>query len=152
MWISAPRHWVQCKLDIFITMMQFLMQWFLLVILFLYISNFILISGFLHVNPQHHPLPCLHNGAPLPTHPLLPHHHIIFLFLGIKSLQDLGFPLPLMPDNVILWYICSWSHGSFHYYSLVGRLVPLSPGGTGWLILLFFLWGFKPLQLLQSFL
>jgi hypothetical protein len=33
-------------------------------------------------------------------------------------------------------------------YSLVGSLVPGSSGGSGWLILLFFLWGCKLLQLL----
>ena len=37
-------------------------------------------------------------------------------------------------------------HGSLNVYSLVGGLVPGIPGGSGWLILLFFLWGCKPLQ------
>ena len=36
-------------------------------------------------------------------------------------------------------------------YSLVGGLVPGNSGVTGWFILLFLLWGWKPLQLLQSF-
>jgi hypothetical protein len=36
--------------------------------------------------------------------------------------------------------------------SLVGGLVPGSSGESGWLILLFLLWSYKPLQLLQSFL
>jgi hypothetical protein len=31
-------------------------------------------------------------------------------------------------------------------YSLVGGLVPESSGDSGWLILLFFPWGYKPLQ------
>ena len=48
---------------------------------------------------------------------------------------------PLMPDKAILCYICSWSYGSFHVYSLVGGLVTGSFGGYGWLKLLFFLWG-----------
>jgi hypothetical protein len=43
-------------------------------------------------------------------------------------------------------------HGSLHVYSLVGGLVPGNPGGSGWLILFFFLGCCKPLQLLQSFL
>ena len=42
----------------------------------------------------------------------------------IKLSQDQGPPLPLMPDNTILCYICSWSHGSLRVYSLVGGLVP----------------------------
>jgi hypothetical protein len=37
-----------------------------------------------------------------------------------------------------------------HVYSLVGSLVPESFWGSGWLILLFFLWGCSPLQLPQS--
>jgi hypothetical protein len=37
-----------------------------------------------------------------------------------------------------------------HVYSLVGGSVPGSSGGSGWLTL-FFLWGCKLLQLLQSF-
>ena len=49
--------------------------------------------------------------------------------------------LPLIPDKVILCYICCWSHGSLHVYSLLGGLVPGSYGGgaSGWLIFLFFL-------------
>jgi hypothetical protein len=35
-------------------------------------------------------------------------------------------------------------------YSLAGGLVPGSSRGSGWLILLFFLWGGKPLQLLKE--
>jgi hypothetical protein len=53
-------------------------------------------------------------------------------------------PPPLMPDKAILCYICSWSHRSLHVYSLVG-LIPRSSGESGWLILLFFLWGSKSL-------
>jgi hypothetical protein len=49
--------------------------------------------------------------------------------------------LPMMPDKAILCYICTWSH----VYS-VGGLVPGSSGGSGWLILLFFLWCYKPFQ------
>jgi hypothetical protein len=59
--------------------------------------------------------------------------------------QDQGPLLPLMSQKAILGYICDWSHGSFHVYSLVGGLVPgISRRGI-WFILLF-------LQLLQSFL
>jgi hypothetical protein len=90
----------------------------------------------------------------LPTSPvsmrLLPHplshSHISALAFTCAGplTQDQGDPLPQMPDKVILCYICSWSHRSLHVYSLVGSLVPGSFGGTGWLIL-FFLWGCKPL-------
>ena len=62
--------------------------------------------------------------------------------------KDRGPLLPLMPAKAILCYTCSRSH----VYSLVGGLVPGSSGRSGWLILLFFLCGYKPLQLLQSFL
>jgi hypothetical protein len=37
-------------------------------------------------------------------------------------------------------------------YFLVSGLVPGSSGSTGWFILLFLLWGHKPLELLGSFL
>ena len=68
----------------------------------------------------------------------------------IESPQDQGPPHPLMPDKAIFCYMCSWSHVSFHVYSLVGGWVPVSSGGSDWLILLFSLWDCKPLQLLQS--
>jgi hypothetical protein len=67
------------------------------------------------------------------------------------ALRDQRPLLPLMIVKAILCYICSWSHGSLHVYSLVGGLVPGSCWGTGWFILLFLLWGCKPLQLLGSF-
>jgi hypothetical protein len=58
----------------------------------------------------------------------------------------------LMFNKAILRYMCSWSHGSLHVYSLVGGLVPVSFEGTGWFILLFLLWGCKDIQLLEFFL
>ena len=66
--------------------------------------------------------------APPPTHPLPPHHSSIPLRWGIKPPQDQGPPLPLISDKAILYYICIWSHGSLHVYSLVGGLVPGSSG------------------------
>jgi len=94
------------------------------------------------------PLPLLLWGCS-PTHSLLPPCPGIPLPCGIEPSQDQGSPLPLMPDNTILCYICNWSHRSLHVHSLVVGLVP---GSSGWLILLFFLWSCKPLQLLHSFL
>ena len=55
-----------------------------------------------------------------------------------------------MTYKAILCYMYGWSQGSLHVYFLVGGLVPGSFGGTGWFILLFLLWGCKPLQLLGS--
>ena len=66
-----------------------------------------------------------------PTHPLPPHAASIPLYWGIKPLQDQGL-LPLMSDKAIFCYICGWSHGPLHVYSLVGGL---DPGSSGWLIL-----------------
>ena len=97
------------------------------------------------------PSSCFYEGARCHTHTLSPHSPSIPLHWGIQPSQELGPPLPFMPDKAILCYICSWSHGSLHLYCLVDGLVPESYGGSGWLIL-FFLWGCKPLQLLQSFL
>jgi hypothetical protein len=95
------------------------------------------------------PSPCLYEGASLPACLLLPPCPCIPLHWGIQPPQNQGFPLPMMPDKAILCYICSWSHGSLQVYSLVGSLVPGNSGGSGWLILLLFLWGCKPIQLLQ---
>ena len=83
-----------------------------------------------------HPCPCS------PTLPLPLPGSGIPLHWGIKPLQDQG-PLPLMCDKAIVCYICIWSH----VYSLVGALVPGSSEDTGWFILLFLLWGCKPLWL-----
>jgi hypothetical protein len=86
-------------------------------------------------------------GGCTPTHP--PTHLLsspspcIPLHWDIEPSQDQG------PGKTIFCYIYGWIHGSLYVYSLVGDL---DPGSSGWLILLFFLWGCKPLQLLQSFL
>jgi hypothetical protein len=72
-----------------------------------------------------------------------------FLHWGIEPSWDQGWLLSLMLNKAIFCYICSWSHGSLYVYSLV---VGLDPGSSGWLILLFFLWGCEPFQLLQFFL
>ena len=45
-----------------------------------------------------------------------------------------------MHDKAILCNVCSWSH----VHSFIDGLVPGSSWGTGWLILLFFLWGLQP--------
>jgi len=69
-----------------------------------------------------------------PTNPLQPHCPTIPLpWAPTKPPQDQGPPLQLMPDKVILCYICSWSHWSLHVYSLVCCLVPGSSGGI-WLV------------------
>jgi hypothetical protein len=54
-------------------------------------------------------------------------------FPNVKPSQDQGPLLPLMSNKTILCYICGWSHGSLHVYSLVGGLVPGSSGGC-WLV------------------
>jgi hypothetical protein len=67
-------------------------------ILFVYISNVISFPGFSSAYPLSHP-PCFYEGAPTPTHLLLPHSHSIPLHWGIKLSQDPGPLLPLMPDK-----------------------------------------------------
>jgi hypothetical protein len=117
-----------------------------------YLFTFQLSSPF-PVSPLETPIPSalflFYEGVLASTHLLLPSRPSIPLHWDIEPSQDQELFLILMPDKDILCYICSWSHGSLHVYSLVGGLVP---GSSGWLILLFFLWGCKPLQLLQSFL
>jgi len=53
-----------------------------------------------------------------------------------------------MSHVVILCYICIWSHGFIHVYSLVGALASGSSKWSSWLML-FFLWGCNPLQHIQ---
>ena len=101
---------------------------------------------------MHPPETCFCEGPSPPTHLLLPLCHSTHLHWGIEHSQDPGPVLPQMPDKEILCYICSWIHGFLHVYSVVGGLVLGSSEVYGWLILLFFLWGYKPLQFLQSFL
>ena len=87
-----------------------------------------------------------------PTQPLQLPCPGILLHRGIEPSQNQGPLIPLMTNKAILCYICGWSHGFLHVYSLVGGLVPGSSGGTSWFILLFLLGGCKLLQLLRSFL
>jgi hypothetical protein len=119
----------------------------LLDIFFIYISNVIHFSGFHTENPLSAPSP-----PDSPTHSLPLPGPGIPLHWGIKPSQDQVPLLPLKINKAILCYICSWSHGSLHVYSLVGGLVPGSSGGLGWFILLFLLCGCKPHQQLGSFL
>ena len=104
---------------------------FFIVYLMYFHFNVILFPGFPSRSSISHPPPHTHfyQGAPPPTHPLPPHHSSIPLRWGIKPPQDQGPPLPLTSDKVILYYICIWSQGSLHVYSLVGGLVPGRFGG-----------------------
>jgi hypothetical protein len=130
--------------------MKRLYEDFLLVIISIYISNIILLPGFPFANLLSHPPPhCFYEGTPPPIHPLQPHCPSIPLPWGIKPPLDQGPPFLLMPEKAVLCDMCSWSHGSLQVYSLVGGLVPGNSGGACWLILLFFLWGCKSLQLLS---
>jgi hypothetical protein len=130
-------------LEAFIFIMLFFFKkkyWLFCLFIFQMLSPFPVSSPTL---PFSSSFPCLHKGAPLPTHPLLSHHPSIPLCWGIKPAQDQGPLLPLITEKSIICYICSWSHGSLHVYSLVGSLAPGSSGGSSWLIL-FLLWGCKP--------
>ena len=71
------------------------------------------------------------------------------LYWDIEPSEDQGPLLLLMPNNAIFGYI--WWRDMGPSMSSFGSLVPWNSGGSCWLILLFFLWDFKPLQLLQSF-
>ena len=123
---------------------NFISPSFFIEYLFICISNVIPFPGTPSGNPIYHPpSPCLYEGASQPTYPLLPSHTGIPLYWGIEPSQDQGLLLPLMFSKTILSYICNWSHGSLHEYSLVCGLVPGSSGWSGWSILLCFLWGCK---------
>ena len=68
------------------------------------------LSWFPLQNPHPIPLPLLLNP---PTPASLPLHW------GIETSQDQGPLLSLTSNKAILCYICGWSHGSFHVYSLL---------------------------------
>jgi len=92
------------------------------------------------------PFPCFCEAASSLTHSLQPQHPGIPLHWGNKPSQEQAILFLLIADSAILCYICSWSHGSLHVYSLVSNLDPGSSGVSGGLILLFFLWGCKTLS------
>jgi len=123
------------------------LQCFLLsFILFIYISNVIPFPSLPSAYPLSHPPSSMRVLPHLPTHSC--HTILAFPFAGSSSLQRTkGLPSHWCQ---MLCYICSWSHGSLHVFSLVGGLVLVSLWRSGWLILLLFLWGWKPLHLLQS--
>jgi len=65
-----------------------------------------------------------------PTHLVTPLSlpALIFPYAGRSSLGKTK-----VPNKTIICYICRWSHGSVHVYSLDGGLVY---GSSGWLVLL----------------
>jgi hypothetical protein len=64
-----------------------------------------------------------------PTHSCLT--ALVFTYTGALNLhRTKGLPSHWC-HKAILCYICNWSHGSLHVYSLVGGLVPGSSGGGG---------------------
>ena len=89
-------------------------------IFFIYISNVIPFPVSLHPgNPlSHPPSSCFYEGVPQPINPLPPLYPRIPLHWGINPSQDQGSLLPLMPNKVILCYICCSIH-MLHVYFLV---------------------------------
>jgi hypothetical protein len=71
-------------------------------------------------------------------------HPSIHLPWIIQPPHDQGALLPVLPTKSVLCSTSSYSHG----YSLVGGLLLGALGSSDWLILLFFLWGCKPLHFL----
>ena len=93
---------------------------------FIYITNDIPFPGFSTDNPlSNTPSTCS------PTYPLPLPYPGIYLYWGIEPSQDQVPNLPLRSYDAIPCYICTWSHGSLHAYSLVGSLVPGNSEGTG---------------------
>jgi hypothetical protein len=82
-----------------------------------------------------------------PTLP--PHLPSIHLQGGIEPSQVQVPPLPLMPNKAILCYICGWSHGYLHVYSLVGGLVPGNSGGVLLVDIIVIPMGFQTLSALS---
>jgi hypothetical protein len=67
----------------------------------------------------------------LPTHSWLP--TLSLPYTGAPPLQYQGPLLPLMPNKVILCYLCNWSSESLSPCVILGS-VPGSAAGSGWLI------------------
>ena len=108
---------------------------FLFLLIFFYLFTIKMLSPF-PVSPLQTPIKSpfsLFLQGYSPTYPLLPQQPSIPLCWDIEPPQDRGPPLPLMPDKVILCYICDWSHGSLHVYFLVGDLISGSSGRV-WLV------------------
>jgi hypothetical protein len=124
---------------------------FQLDILFLYISNVMPFLSFPCINPHSiPPPPAFMRVLPhLPTQQLSPHCPSIPLHWGIKPSQDQCFSSHWCPTRPSSATYAAGAMGLSNVYSLVGGLVSGSSGGTGWFILFFFLWGCKPLQILQ---
>jgi hypothetical protein len=101
-----------------------------------YLLTFHMLNPF-PVSPPQTPIPSqlLYEGAAPPTHSHV--STLPFPYLGLPASTGPRVPLPLMPDKTILYYICSWSHGSLHVYSLVSGLVSGSFRESGWLIVFF---------------
>jgi hypothetical protein len=105
---------------------------FLLIILFIYISNVGSLPSLHYANTPSNSLHFAYKRL-LPHLPT--HFHLTPLaspFAGTKKCpQDQAPILPLIPDKPILCYLCSWSHGPTHVYSLIGSLVPGSSEVSG---------------------
>ena len=135
-----------CLSPFFLSLIICILLKFLLDIFYIYIWNLTPFPGFPSETPYSIPLPlCINLPLPLPV--------LAFPYTGAMEPSQVQRPLfSLMSDQAILCYPCGWSHGSLLVYSLVGALVPGSSGVAGWFILLFLLWGCKPVQFLGSFL
>jgi hypothetical protein len=121
--------------------------YFLLDILCIYISNVIPFPSFFSGEPLPPPLPCFYEDAPPPTRTFRL-TTLAFFYTGASSFhRTKGFSshwCQTIPSSAT--YAAGAMGPSLHVYSLVGGLVPGSSWGggrSGWLILLFFLWGCK---------
>jgi hypothetical protein len=102
-------------------------------IFFTYISNVIHFTGFPSRNPlSHAPNPCFCESAPQP-----PTKSCLSALAFSNNTRALS--LHRTKGLSSSWCQTMPSSESLHVYSLVGGLVPGSSGGSGWLIMSFFL-------------
>jgi hypothetical protein len=123
-------------------------MWFLKIQYFIYLHfKYYPLSQFPLRKPPIPPPPpaSMRVFAHIPTHSNIPD----LAFPYIKPSQYQGPNFTLMFDKAILCYICCWSLGLFHGYSLFGGLVSGVSGDSVWLIVLLLRCGCKPLQLLS---
>ena len=118
---------------------------YLLDIFFIFISN---VSPFqVSTSETPYPIPPPPASMRVCPHPLPSSCPDIPLHWGIEHPQTQEPLLPLMSNKAILCHICSWSHGSFHVYSLVGGPVPEISWGSGLLTLFLPPWGTEEVRL-----
>jgi len=119
---------------------------------FIYTSNIIPLPCFPSRHPLSHP-PAPASMRVLPHPPTLPPPPLPWQppTLGHQAFPGPRASLPIDVRQGHPLLHTGRRHGLPHVYSLVGGLVPGSSGGSGWLMMLFFLWVANPFSSYSPF-